>query len=237
MPKPMHVPAGVSTAAKYSTLEQFPRADPTRVYTYFNDFDTYVAGDWTVTEISDATQALVADEPFGALGVTLAGGDNDGSQSQLTTETFTITSGKKTWFKARFKVSDATQSDLAIGLIILDTTILGSTDGDGATDGIFFSKEDGDALLDFNIQKDTTTGQSRVTSVATMADDTYITVGFYYDGKSAIKYYINDVHKGTVSVSSSNLPNTPVTVSFAVLAGEGEATVMTIDYLFAAQER
>ena len=237
MPNPMHLPAGVSTATKRSTLVDYPRPDPTKVYQYFNDFDTYAAGDWTITEINDATQALVADAPFGALGVTLAGADNDGCQMQLTTENFTITSGKKTWFKARFKISDATQSDFAIGLIILDTTILGSTDGDGATDGIFFSKEDGDANLDFNCQLDTTTGQSRSTAIATVADDTYLSVGFVYDGKSTIKYFVNDVHKGTMSVSTSVLPNTPVTVSFAVLAGEAEATVFTVDYLFAAQER
>ena len=236
MPNPMHLPAGVATATKRSALVTYPRPDPTKTYTYFNDFDTYVSGDWTVTDIGVSTQALVADEPFGALALTTAGADNDGSQIQLKTETFTITAGKKTWFKARFKVSDATESDFAIGLIILDTTILGSTDGDGATDGIFFSKEDGDTALDINCQKNTTTGQLRATSIATVGT-AYMSVAFEYDGKSAIRYWVDDVQKGTLAVSSTYLPDTPITVSAALLAGEGAAKVMTIDYFFAAQER
>jgi hypothetical protein len=246
MPSPQRSPSGISTATRGTVLWDYPRPDPTKVYQYFNDFDTYVAGDWTVTEINDATQALEADAPFGALKVTLAGADNDGSQAQLTTETFTLAIGKKAWFKSRFKISDATQSDFAIGLIILDTTILGSVDSDGATDGIFFSKEDGDTALDISCQKDTTTGQLRATSIATVADDTYLTVGFEFDGKRYIRYFVNDVQKGSLDLTplspvsgaaTDYLPNTPVTVSYALLAGEAEATTFHIDYLFAAIER
>jgi hypothetical protein len=48
------------------------------------------------------------------------------------------------------------------------------------------------------------------------------------------------VHKGTLDLTttlSTYLPDTALTVSFALLAGEAEATTMTIDYLFAAIER
>jgi hypothetical protein len=240
MPRPVSFPSGVSTAAKGTALHTYPAQDPTKVYTYFDDFDTYTAGDWTVTEINDATQALKADEPFGALLVTLAGADNDGSQSQLTTENFTLSAGKKAWFKARFKVSDATQSDFAIGLVILDTTILGSVDGAGATDGVFFSKEDGDTNLDINCQKNATTGQLRAAAIGTVADDTYLVVSYEFDGVRYIKYFVDGVHKGTLDLTttlSTYLPDTALTVSFALLAGEAEATTMTIDYLFAAIER
>jgi hypothetical protein len=245
MASPQRYTSGISTAAKGSTLFNYPAPDPTKVFTYFDDFYTYTAADWTVTEVNDATQALVADEPFGALILTTAGADNDGSQGQLTTENFTLSVGKKAWFKARFKVSDATQSDFAIGLIVLDTTILGSTDGDGATDGIFFAKEDGDTQLDVYCQKNTTTGQKSASNIATVGTS-YITVGFEWDGKRYVNYFVDDVKKGELDLHplapvsgapTDYLPDTPVTVSYALLAGEGAAKTMTIDYLFAAIER
>ncbi len=129
------------------------------------------------------------------------------------------------------------QSDLLVGLAVLDSTALGSVDGDGLTDGIFFSKEDGDALLDFNVQKNTTTGQTRVTSVGTLADSTYITLGWYYDGAGEVTAYVDDVKKGSVTMTSANMPDTPITVTFAYLNGEAGATTATIDYFFAAIER
>jgi hypothetical protein len=241
MVSPMRVTAGISTAVKGSALWNFPAQDPTKVYHYFNDFHTYAAADWTVTRIGTTpAEALLADEPFGALRLTVSAADNDGDQLQLTTENFTLAAGKKAWFKTRFKVSDATQSDLLIGLAVLDTTLLGAVDGAGVTDGIFFSKEDGDALIDFNCQKNATTGQTRAAAIATLADDTYMTLGYEWDGVSAIKYFVNEAHKGTLDLTTTPtayLPDTPVTVSMAILNGEAVAKLLTVDYLFAAIER
>lgn len=239
MPNPMNVPAGISTATKGTALQKYPMPDPTKVYTYFQDFTTYVAADWTITAIGTGAVAAVADEPFGAIAATNSAADNDGLNVQLDEETFTPTSGKKMWFKARFKVSDATQSDFMIGLAVLDTTLLGSTAGDGVTDGIFFAKEDGDTNLDFHVQKDTTTGQKSTSAIATV-DTSYMTVGFEFDGARYVKVFVDDVHKSTVDLSSTlatYLPNTPLAVSFAILNGEAVAKSMTVDYIFAAIER
>ena len=38
-------PGGIGTAARGSTLQNLPITDPTRIYKYFNDFDTYNTGD------------------------------------------------------------------------------------------------------------------------------------------------------------------------------------------------
>ena len=236
MPSPMRLPAGISTAAKGTTLYNYPAPDPTKVFTYFNDFTEYVAGDWTVNSVGAATRALEADVAGGALLLTTTGTEDDGTQLQLTTENFTFAAGKKAWFKARFRLNDVTQSDFLIGLAVLDTTAL-DADGDGVTDGVFFSKDDGDALLDFQVQKDATTGQSRATGIATIVVDTFMTVGFEYDGVSSVKYFVNDVHKGTVTLSSANMPDTPVTPTMALLTGEGDACTASIDYIFAAIER
>jgi hypothetical protein len=236
MPSPTRFPSGVTTVAKSKPLGMFGLPDPTGWHTYFNDFDTYVAGDWTVTEVGTGTRALT-DVDGGALLVTNAAADNDTNQFQKLGESFLLVAGKRAFFKARFKVSDATQSDFLIGLAVLDTTLQGAIDGAGVTDGIFFSKDDGDALLDIQVQKNATTGQVRAAGIATVVADTFLTVAWAYDGKSEVAYFVNDVQKGTLAATSAYLPDTELTVSFAIQNGEAVAKTMTVDYLFAANER
>lgn len=236
MPSPSRFTSGVSTARKAAPLGNFGLPDPTAWHTYFNDFDTYVAGDWTVTEVGTGTRALT-DGDGGLLLVTNAAADNDRNEFQKLGESFLLAAGKRTFFKARFKVSDATQSDFLIGLAVLDTTLQGSIDGAGVTDGIFFSKDDGDALLDVQVQKNATTGQTRAAGIATVVADTFLTVAWAYDGKGEVAYFVNDVQLGTLVATSTYLPDTELTVSFAIQNGEAVAKTMTVDYLFAANER
>lgn len=228
---------GVTNVTKQDPLGMYLANAPMLVHSYFNDFDTYAAGDWTVTVIGTGSNALVAGEPGGALASTNSAADNDGVQYQLTAATFVPVAGKRAWFKARFKVSDATQSDLLIGLAALDTTLLGATGGDGVTDGIFFAKDDGSTSLYVSCQKNTTTGQTQATGIATLANDTYLTVAWYFDGQSEVAYWVNDVQQGHLDGTSTYLPDTPLSLSVALLNGEAVAKVLTVDYLFAAVER
>ena len=240
MAAPTRSPNGISTANKGSALWSMPLPDPTKFFTYFNDFDVdFIATDWTETKIGGGGSIAgpLADGPFGELVMTSDALDNDGIQEQMDVELFTLSATKKFWFKTRVKYSKATQSDILVGLAVLDTTLLGSVDSDGVTDGIFFSKEDGDALLDFAVQKNTAAGQTRVTSVGTLAADTYITLGFYYDGAGEVTCYVDDVKKGSVAMTSANMPDTALAVSFAYLNGEAGASTTTVDYVFAAIER
>ena len=240
MPNPVKYTAGISTAAKDTTLSNFPAQDPTKVHAYWEDFHTYVVGDWTLTTVElgagNASEAL-GDVAFGALVVTNDAADNDSDFFQKVGESFLLTAGKKAWFKTRLKISDATQSEFYAGLMITDTDPLSSTAGDGVTDGVFFMKEDGVATLDVYCQKDATTGQTSAASIATIVADTFVTLGWEYDGLGSIKYFIDDVHKGTLTATSTYLPDTELTVSFGVKNGEAAAKVLTVDYLFAAIER
>lgn len=236
MGTPSRFTNGIATVPKTAPLGMYGLPDPTEWITYFNDFHTYTAGDWTVTEVGSGSRALT-DVNGGALLVTNASADNDRNELQKVGEGFLLASGKKAFFKARFKVSDATQSDFLIGLAVTDTTLQGSVDGDGVTDGIFFNKDDGDANLDFNVQKNTSTGQVRATAISTVVSDTFLTVAWYFDGVSSVSYFVNDVQLGTVDGSSTYLPDTELTVSFAIQNGEAVAKTMTVDYLFAALER
>ena len=236
MANPTRYPGGISTAVKFSALWNLPAEDPTKLVRYFQDFNTYAAGDFTITETGSGSRALAAGNG-GLLLITNAAADNDNNQFQVVKEIITPVAGKKMWFKTRFKVSDATESDVCVGLCSLDTDVFSSADGDGVTDGIFFWKDDGDALLDFQVQKNSTTGQNRSVAFATLVSDTYLTLGFEYDGVAYVKFFVNDIQIGTMDASSTYFPDANLTPTFAIKNGEAVAKSMTIDYIYAAQER
>jgi hypothetical protein len=227
-------PNGVTNIGTGKPLSQFGMPDPTSWHVFFDDFDKFVVGDWTITTTEagagSATEALT-DVDGGALLITNDAADNDADFFQKVGESFLMASGKKAMFKARFKVSDATQSDFVMGLQITDTTPL------DATDGIYFMKDDGDALLDIYCRKDATTGSTSATGIATVVSDTFLSVGWYYDGKGNLYYFVDDVLKGKLDASSTYLPDTELTISFGIVNGEAVAKTMTVDYIFAAKER
>ena len=196
-----------------------------RDFTWFDDFFKYTAGDWVVTEINDSTQAL-GDANGGTLVLTTLTAENDAASLQSVGEVFDVIVGKKMYFESRFKIGDATQSDFVMGLQVRDTTPL------AVTDGVFFQKDDGDALLDFHSMSasvDTTTS-----GVYTVVDDTFLKVAWYWDGVSTFTYAVDDVVKGTLTATPST---TEMTVSFAVHAGSAAADVMTIDFINVWRER
>lgn len=228
---PTHFIGGVSDATVGSMFFEMPDFRPDRLHTFFDDFHTFTVADWTITTTEagagSATEAL-ADEQFGALLITNDAADNDADFFQKVGESFKLVAGKKLWFAARFKVSDATQSDFVIGLQITDTTPL------AVTDGVYWRKDDGDANLDFVVIKDSTA--TTATAASTCADATYMTLGFMYDGVSAINYYKDGVKLG--SSVTTNMPDDELlTVSFGLQNGEAVAKTMTVDYIFAAVER
>ena len=228
-------PNGISTADRGTELERLILPDPTQAHVYFNDFTTYVAGDWTITTTEggtgDASEALT-NVAGGALLITNDDADNDSDEFQLAVESFKFASGKKSWFKTRFKVSDATQSDWIIGLCITDTTLI-----DAVSDGVYFKKDDGDASIDFALELNGSATEA--SGIATQSDDTFVTLGWYFDGDTTngIKYYVDGTHKGTQTTMTNLCTDEELAVSFALQNGAAAAKTMTLDYIYAAQER
>ena len=228
-------PNGITNADRGSEFEKLILPDPTQAHVYFNDFTTYVAGDWTITTTEggtgNASEALT-NVAGGALLITNDDADNDSDEFQLAVESFKFASGKKSWFKTRFKVSDATQSDWIVGLCITDTTII-----DAVSDGVYFKKDDGDASIDFALELNGSATEA--SGIATQSDDTFFTLGWYFDGDTTngIKYYVDGTHKGTQTTMTNLCTDEELAVSFALQNGAAAAKTMTMDYIFAAQER
>jgi len=229
-------PNGATNNTAQNALGQMIQQDPSKTHTYFNDFDAYTAGEWTITTTEvgtgSATEALT-NADGGVLLVTNAAGDNDNDFFNKVGESFLMEAGKPAFFKARFAVSDATQSDFVVGLQITDTTPL------AVTDGIYFRKDDGDALLDFVVIKDS--AATTATGIATVVDATYLTVAFYYNGVDAIDYYAGTDSTNPTWLGRSVVTNLPddeeLTISFGLQNGEAVAKTMSIDYIFASKER
>lgn len=223
---------GETNVPKTHPLGMYGLPDPTKWITYYTDFLTYAAGDFTITTVgAGATRALTA-VAGGNLLITNDAADNDGNFFQLVAAPFgALDSTKKAVFRSRFKVSDATQSDVQIGFVLTDTTPL------DATDGIFFMKDDGDTNLDVYVKKNSTTGQNAQAAVGTLVADTFITLGGYYDGNGNAAFYINDARVWTLDASSTYFPDAAMNISFGIQNGEAVAKTMTIDHFLAAVER
>ena len=225
--------AGNSVSTKHKKdLPMFQQyASDQTFYGYSNDFFTYQADDWTITTTEDGTGSAteaVTSSAGGALLLTNAAGDNDNDFLQLKGEAFKLSSSKRAYFSALFKCNDVDQSDIVIGLQITDTSPL------DVTDGIFFISNDGDAGLDFLVEKDNT---ATTEDVATLADDTFITVSWFIDpDRSAVYYSINNAEP--VKIVNTNLPDDEeLTISIGIQNGEAAAQTLTVDYVTAIVER
>lgn len=219
-------PGGVTNASYESVLGQIPVSDPTSLHFWFNDFDSFIPAEWTVTETqAGATQAIINGDG-GILSLVNTAANNDLNAIQLLNTTFVITAGKQAWFKCRFSLSSATNAAAVIGLQITDTTPL------AATDGIWFSKAAASTALNLVVEKSST---ATTTAVGTMADATYVDVGFYYDGSSSIGVFLNG--SKVASSVTDNLPTAQLCISAAVANGTAAANTMNIDYILSATER
>lgn len=236
---PTHFPNGISNRTKGHPLFNYPYLDPSKYYTYFDDFFEYHSGIYTITTTEagsgNASEAITSGAG-GQLLITNDNADNDLDFFQLKGEAFRFDSTKRMFFSSRFKVNDATQSDLVMGLQITDTTSL------DVTDGIFFIKGDADTQPDFIIEKDNSSTLS-VLEMNAMEDDTFVTLSFEYDpldvatGGPVFRVYQDDVQVGEITGTTNAPDDEDLTISFGIQNGEAAAKTMTIDFILAAVER
>ena len=68
MPTPVRFPGGVTNNAATDPLGQMGILDPTKFIVDFDDFHTYAAGDWTVTETQAGATQQFSESARGRLG-------------------------------------------------------------------------------------------------------------------------------------------------------------------------
>ena len=236
---PTHFPNGVSNRTKGHPLFNYPYLDPSKYYTYFDDFFEYHSGIYTITTTEagsgNASEAITSGAG-GQLLITNDDADNDLDFFQLKGESFKWDATKRMFFSARFKTNDATQSEIVMGLQITDTTPL------DVTDGIFFLKIDGDTQPDLIIEKDNSSSLS-VVEMDAMEDDTFVTLSFEYDpldvatGGAVFRAYQDNVQVGEITGTTNAPDDEDLTISFGIQNGEAAAKTLTIDFILVAVER
>lgn len=129
------MPDGVTNAAPWQTMGNSGIPDPTWSHLYVNDFDTYTAGDWTVTTVGTG---VVTKTPFngGAINLATSAGATDSQAVQLAEAGFQLLPGKSCFLKFSGQISDILNDTFFFGLAQAGATTMASI-----TNGIFVSKD------------------------------------------------------------------------------------------------
>jgi len=155
---------------------------------------------WKTTLVNASAIADTAGVAGGAFTITTANADNDGVNIHPITEPFRCALAWPLYLGAKFQISEATQSELWVGLGTADD----DWNGGAPNDYIAFTKADGSAICGFAVAKNGTA--ATVAGVHTFVDATDVTLEFYYDG-SNVYAYVNGVLAATVAVSNASFPN------------------------------
>ena len=199
-------------------------------YDECHEFDA--ATYWTLT-VQGVSSYDIADGRGGYLEVTNAALEDDGTEMQYhkateSGEAWQFSAGKPLWFEVKAAFSHATEIDFAIGLADTDTTIL-----DGSQDLAIFRKHDGDANIDFISDKDGTPTMTD-TGVDVTAD-VFIRYGIQWDGVSTLTFFLDGVAVGTDATNVCD--DETLAITLCCENGDGNARVMTIDYIKVVQVR
>lgn len=228
-------PGGVNASSEGTIWGgSMPFPDPTLFHIFDDDFDYYLATDWTVT--GAGTAALAAGNN-GQILLTNSAADDAIQQIQKVPAAFlpVFNTGKRFFMKAIFQLADVVQSDFAIGIQIANVS---GTDLAVATDGIFFLKTDGAATIAFYVRQANVAANSVDSgAIATLVNATNVEVNCFYDGGDRVYYGVNGTVLGYVTVSSAIWPNIVMAPIAALRNGEAVAKTATIDKLYVAQER
>jgi len=187
---------------------------------------TYRAADFTVT--ATGTSPITASVLPGAVAlVTTPATDFAGDNIQVLGSQFKLQAGKPAYFGAKLTISDATQSDLVVGLFGVDTTLTAASVAhalDVSAGGVGFTKLD--AVTQVNFKTFTTATEKNTASANTLDTDPHV-YEFYWDGY-AVNGYVDGI---LVACFTTNVTTEVLTPSIAFRAGEAAAKTLTIHWL------
>ncbi len=226
-------PLGVSDQQEGTIFNSVPF--PTNAwmnwYEYFNDFMTYLAGEWTITNANGGTLALL-DEAGGILRVTNGATAAWLVSAQKIGNAFLPVIGKRFAARVKIRTSDAVNGAVLAGLALTDTTPL------DATDGIFLIKADASAAVLLTVAQAAAGGNRETLALGNMVANAFFTMDLFYDGVDRLYVAVNGAVIGYLPFNSTFIPDTPITPTFFRSNGAaGASTTLDIDTLWFGQER
>jgi len=137
---------------------------------------------------------------------------------------FVPAAGKHIWAEFKFKIVDTFDKvELFCGLSEIDTSIIASS-AQSTANHIGWNCVTDDGVLLFAAAK---ASAAATKAAATIAEDTYITLGFYVNGVTEIEQYVNGVQVGTNHVTA-NIPIVALYPSFVCQSAGTNDPIMHI---------
>ena len=203
------------------------------IFEDFNSVDAATLAGYTATQASAGTFEI-AD---GVGGVALADSGSttvtQGINVQKIGECITPVADKDIWYETRVKVVDTyDKAELFIGLSETDTAII-DTSSNASENHIGWQCVTDDGVLLFSSEK-ATAGATK--SSNTIAEDTWVTLGFHVHGVTSVDHYVNGVKQSTSHVTA-NVPIVDMTPTFVCQSGGTNDPILHIDYYMVVQIR
>jgi len=238
MSNPTRLYSGLSTAYPNEPLYSFPFPDPFHTgstqaigsSTYTNDFNTLIGTDYTVTGTS-STFALA--NGIGGWATLTPGGTTTATAAYKNGQFYQFIAGNRSWFVCRFKTS-AVAGNISY--------YVGLRNGSGTTDGLWFAKAAASTSINL-VSTVNSTATTLVSNVATAVANTFVEVGFYYDGTDLICFSGTSttdmgpdarITSVTIGSSGTNLTNALLSPVFQITPVATDT--LTTDFVLAAQE-
>lgn len=220
---------------------------------FFDDFTnpaSATASDlqaYTSTDDSGTGTNAFQDAAGGWYNVVTAGADNDYHAMSTVNEVFKFASGKKLWFEAKFKLTEANTNESAWWFGLTDTLTTGGLQADAAGplasyDGALIWKDEATMAIDFETSNAGT--QATTTNIATFVSGNETRVGFYFDGTattSTITPYVDVDGNGFVAGTAQDITLAGLEemhLVWGVKAGPSDgAETLQVDYIKCVQLR
>ncbi len=201
--------------------------DPTKFHSFMDDFDLFTApGGYTAPTTGSVAPA---DLLGGAVDIITGAVDTNDAIIQPVSLGYSIIASERVYFRAKLEMDDVIDAD---GIFGLADAAVGIT----PADGIFFEKTDAAALVDLVVRSGASE-IARSSGVATMVAATQITLEFYWDGIDRVYFGVNGDATGFLDLAGLALPTGLLAPTAGAVTGNSSTTTVTLDYLFAAQER
>jgi hypothetical protein len=232
MSNPTRFSNGVSTNDAQYLMGDYPLPSPftssgsrsTGVAEYANDFTETVA-EYTAAGTS-STFALT--DGNGGLAILTPGGATTVSAAYKTATNVAFVAGSAMWFQSRFKVSAVSGTK---------SFYVGLRKGSATTDGLWFTKPASSTSVNL-VSTVGSTATTLVTGVATAEADTYLELGFYFNGVDLLVYNNNllvaRVDAPTIGTSGTTL--TSVALGPVLHITPTATDTLTVDYILASTE-
>lgn len=229
MSNPTRYSNGVSTNDAQYLNGNYPLPAPfttsgsrlTGVAEYANDFTDSVA-EYTVTGTS-STFALTSGN--GGLALITPGASSTATAAYKTASNVAFVAGNQVWFSTRIKASAVTGTK---------AFYVGLRNGSAVTNGLWFAKAASSTSVNL-VSTVASVATTLVTGVATAADDTYLTLGYYFDGVDLLVYSDNVVvARVSAPVIGTNIPS--VALGTVMQITPTATDTLTVDYISASVE-